>query len=260
MNTSTNASVETTLSPSLAFSTFPDPRTSLPDPIPSTNLPSTLPTNASITSFRKSSSRAMSPSTTAKASPVLCHRSPTLIIQNACDFCRISLAGLSTLWMIKHDAHRRRRITRWSKHLENVGEIIPPSRSAQWTARAFQHSRSTTSTDQLLIQPRVSLTETLTHSTLTLSLYFEATPPVTRQQPVGRVLVPSIRSFADCFREKQLQRRCIHVMRTPLLRHSSPSSLCVIPRLDGRIQSGGLQLWVTWKKRSVTTMTRARRP
>jgi len=55
-------------------------------PIPSINLPSTLPTNTSITSFRRSSSRAMSPSTTAGASPVLCHRSPTLIIENARDF------------------------------------------------------------------------------------------------------------------------------------------------------------------------------
>jgi hypothetical protein len=99
-----------------------------------------------------------------------------------------------------------------SKHLENVGEITPPSRLAQCTARAFQHSPSTTSTDQLLIQPRVSLTETLTRSALTLSPYFEATPPVMRQQPVGRVLIPSIRSSADCFREKQLRRRYIHVM------------------------------------------------
>jgi hypothetical protein len=42
MNTSMNASVETTLPPSLAFSTFPEPRTSLTDPTPSINLPSTL--------------------------------------------------------------------------------------------------------------------------------------------------------------------------------------------------------------------------
>ena len=201
----------------------------------------------------------MSSNTTAKASPVLCHRSPTLIVRNACGFYRISLAGFFTVWTIKHDAHRRRRITRWSKHLENVGEIIPPSRSAQWTAQAFQHLPSTTSTDRSLIQPRVSLTETSTHSILTLSPYFEATPPVTTQQPVGRVLVPSIRSSADCFRAKRLQRRCIHVMRRPLSRHSSPSNLCVIPRPDGRIQSGVHQLWVTWKKRNVTMMTGARR-
>ncbi len=36
------------------------------------------------------------------------------------------------------------------------------------------------------------------------------------------------------FSGKQLQRGCTHVMRRPLLRHNSPSSPCVIPRLDGR--------------------------
>jgi hypothetical protein len=77
MNASTNASVEMTLSPSLAFSTFPEPRTSLPDPIPSINLLSTLLTNTFIALFRRSSSRVMSLSTTVRASPVLCYRSLT---------------------------------------------------------------------------------------------------------------------------------------------------------------------------------------
>jgi hypothetical protein len=48
---------------------------------------------------------------------------------------------------------------------------------------------------------------------------------------VGRALVPSIRSPVYCFRAKQLQRKCIQVAMRPLLRHSSLSSLCAIPRL-----------------------------
>ena len=205
MNTSMNASVLTTLSPSLAFLTFLDPRTSLLDPVPSTNLPSTLPTNASITSFKRSSSRAMSSSTTAKASPILCHRSPTLIIWNACGFYRISLAGLSTLWMIKHDTHWRRWITQWSKCLQ-----------------AFQHLLSTTSTDQLLIRLRASLTKTLTHLTLTLSPYFEATASGEGNEGSGsinllviplRILVSKMRSSTSLCTNSASKMNKLRVIR-----------------------------------------------
>ena len=227
------------MSHSLAFSTFPDPRTSLPDPIPLTKLPSTFPTNASITSFKRSSSRAMSLSTTAKASPVLCHRSPTLIIRNACAFCRISLVGFFTLWTI--NAHRR-RITRWSKHLENVREIIPP-RLAQWIAQALSN---------IYHQPLYPANGFLGRNLDLLDPDFVS---FLRGNATGYEATPggegsgSINPFVpDCFLAKRLQRRCIHVMR-PWSRHSSPSSLCIIPRLDERIQSGVLQLS---KKRSVT--------
>jgi len=75
-NPSMNIPVVMILSPLSAFSTFPDPRTSCPNPILLTSLPSTLPMSTSITSFRRSSSKAMSPSLTAKASSALSYKYP----------------------------------------------------------------------------------------------------------------------------------------------------------------------------------------
>ena len=195
MNTSMNASVGMISSLSSVFLTFPGPITSRLDPIPSISLPSTLPINASITSFRRSSLRAMSLNTTATASPVLCHRYPTSIIQNACNYCGINLADLSIMDGQARSVPKNAMVGAFRKSGANHSSL----RSAQRTAQAFQHSPSTTSTDPLLIQLRGSLNQILMNSALTLSAYFVATPLVLRQQPVGRVLVPSIRSAWTVF-------------------------------------------------------------